>query len=1105
MGAVYLAHDEQLDRQVALKIPTAKVAGSPKLLERLHREARSAAVLSHANICQVFDVGEIDGYHFISMAFVDGRPLSDFIRPGKRLPERQAASLVRRVSLALAHAHENGVIHRDLKPSNIMVNAAREPIVMDFGLARQFDKDADSRLTQQGGVLGSPAYMSPEQVDGDIDRIGPASDIYSLGVVLYELLTARLPFEGSMAAIMGQILTSEPTPPSELRLGLSSRLEEICLKMMAREVDDRYTSMGQVAAALTEALKQTRLSEATARESVELPAFGGGDDEYEFLSQRREVARRTLWLEKSRRFWIGATVVGLFCVMGVWLGYRLTGGGPIEMPLTGEATIESSQEAVAPRQAPGEDPEPVAANEPPLQVGPSRRPPAAVAPFNANKARQLQQAWADYLGIPSETTNSIGMKFKLIPPGEFLMGSPDSDSDARSDEKPQHLVKITTPFYLSEKEVSQQEYEKVMGSNPSHFKGQDHPVEQVTWDDSRAFCRTLTANPREVTPGRMYVLPTEAEWEYACRAGTDTTFVWGESPNKQGLYAWAGLSADLRTHPVGEKLANPWGLFDIVGNVWEWTSDRMGANYYGTSPGSDPLGPGVGSLRVIRGAGWANNVTSSMRSANRGQVSGEKRRRRSGFIDGRSDWDVGFRVAFRITNNGLPGTNRSIDLLAMLNPKRDFLDSRLQFLGRVLFTPRWETKNAIAMIPYKPVPAEYDINIELERKGDDRFGFDFGIVMGGQQAVISMDGSGVPAWCLDRIDGLSIRDAGNPTRRLGKRFSIGQKRHVLIRVRSGRVTAVLDGETIFDWVGQPSQLTLWDRLELPDANSLFFYSQAAFAVHEMTLTPISNFPQPDRSRTSTSGRPTLSRVLAAENSLTRDTHPWVSADGLTVYWDRGVTIWSASRVSPNSPFGQAFLVVPGRHPTVSGDLLELIMLRVPDSVETRAVLGVSTRTTPREPFGTVKVIPELRNQASVKSPALSHDGLSLVFERGVADQKKFVISRRANRQSRWGTPTPLLIRPGIYGNKPLTWAFTTLDGRVLFCCYGGGKNNVILVGRRDAENQPFARFETIEVDNRLVRGRSPRYVESTGELFFSAVPSQQSENWELRVIRNYRP
>jgi hypothetical protein len=251
------------------------------------------------------------------------------------------------------------------------------------------------------------------------------------------------------------------------------------------------------------------------------------------------------------------------------------------------------------------------------------------------------------------------------------------------------------------------------------------------------------------------------------------------------------------------------------------------------------------------------------------------------------------------------------------------------------------------MIPYKPVPAEYDINIELERKGDDRFGFDFGIVMGDQQAVISMDGSGVPAWCLHRIDGLSIHDAGNPTRRPGKRFPIGQKRHVLIRVRSGRVTTALDGETIFDWVGQPSQLTLWDRLDLPDANSLFFYSQAEFAVHRMTLTPITDSPQPDRSRTSRNGRPKLSRVLAAKTSLTRDTHPWVSADGLTMYWDRGAAIWSASRVSPNSPFGQAFLVVPGRHPTVSGDLLELIMLRVPDSVETRAVLGVSTRTTSR--------------------------------------------------------------------------------------------------------------------------------------------------------------
>jgi tricorn protease-like protein len=182
---------------------------------------------------------------------------------------------------------------------------------------------------------------------------------------------------------------------------------------------------------------------------------------------------------------------------------------------------------------------------------------------------------------------------------------------------------------------------------------------------------------------------------------------------------------------------------------------------------------------------------------------------------------------------------RKVDLLGMLKPSRDFLDSRIQLKNGVLLTPKWPN-NAIVMIPYEPVPEEYDINIQLERKGYDRFGFDFGIVMGGKQALISMDGSSKPAWCLHRIDGLSIHDDDNPTRKLGKRLHIGRRSDVTIRIRFGRVTVLLNDETIIDWKGRPEQFTLWDALQLPDSRSLFFFSQAEFVIHELTLTPISS-------------------------------------------------------------------------------------------------------------------------------------------------------------------------------------------------------------------------------------------------------------------------
>ena len=225
------------------------------MVSRFYSEARSSATLRHPNICPVFDVGEIDGRHFISMAYIKGRMLSQYINTGKQLPERTVAALVRKLARALGHAHKEGIIHRDLKPGNVIIDGENEPIVMDFGLARRLDDSDKSRITQDGVILGTPAYMSPEQVSGELSGTGPRSDIYSLGVMFYELLTGDIPFGGPIAAVLGQIMVQEPQRPSELREGLDPRLESICLKMMAKKADERYASMKDVSAALAGFLK----------------------------------------------------------------------------------------------------------------------------------------------------------------------------------------------------------------------------------------------------------------------------------------------------------------------------------------------------------------------------------------------------------------------------------------------------------------------------------------------------------------------------------------------------------------------------------------------------------------------------------------------------------------------------------------------------------------------------------------------------------------------------------------------------------------------------------------------------------------------------------
>lgn len=253
MGSVHLAYDSQLDREVALKTPSFEGAETEQTVARFYQEARSAAKLQHRNICPIYDVGQIEGRHFISMAYIKGKPLSDFISEAKLPSEKSTAILFHRLASGLDEAHRQKIIHRDLKPANVMIDSKREPVVMDFGLARR--TDAEIRMTKSGALMGTPAYMSPEQVSGDLDTVGPQSDIYSLGVMLYEVLTGKLPFNGSLAQVIGQILQDEPKPPTSLNANISEPMEAICLKMMAKDRNARYQSMSDVAKDLKNLLK----------------------------------------------------------------------------------------------------------------------------------------------------------------------------------------------------------------------------------------------------------------------------------------------------------------------------------------------------------------------------------------------------------------------------------------------------------------------------------------------------------------------------------------------------------------------------------------------------------------------------------------------------------------------------------------------------------------------------------------------------------------------------------------------------------------------------------------------------------------------------------
>ena len=617
MGAVYRVWDLKRNVSLAMKVLHNELAEDPSMFKRFQREANALKKLAHPNIVPFYGLYQTLDFTFLLERFIDGPSLKDVLkqRQGRSLPIGEALVYFKALCAALGYAHASGVVHCDVKSGNVMIDRGGSIYLTDFGIARH----AESTTTTMG-TAGTPSYMAPEQIRGQ--AVSPATDVYALGVVLYEMLTGQRPFRGTEPGSekgggstnerirYGHLLLQPPDPRS-LNPALSGRMAAAILKALAKSPSARYQTMQEFMLAVSAA---AGVSE---RDIPERAMF--------VIEMEREMpraspvpasipARETPPRKVSSSARTGMVVVIiLFVVVAVVIGSIAIWGGPIPTPSLTALDITHpllNTTLPPPTSTPTWTLTPTFSPTFTLTFTPT--PTLTFTPTNTvtpSPALSIGSTWAR----PAD-----GMMMVYVPAGDFTMGSPNGMG--HDDEHPQHIVYLDA-FWIDQTEVTNAMYAKCVSvgacqppsSSASYTRSSyygnsayvDYPVIFVTWNAASVYCTWAGAR-----------LPSEAEWEKAARGTDGSIYPWGDNSPNSSLLNYnmnVGDTTAVGSYPSG---ASPYGALDMAGNVWEWVNDWYDDTYYSQSLGANPNGLYTGQYRVLRGGAW-NNDDDGVRSANR--------------------------------------------------------------------------------------------------------------------------------------------------------------------------------------------------------------------------------------------------------------------------------------------------------------------------------------------------------------------------------------------------------------------------------------------------------------------------------------------------------